>query len=94
MAVLGLVPALLSDMTRLPDALQDAIDGGFFTTLESSPSQPRLSRILETAMQIASAISYLHAQNIIQGSINGASVMLTSVPSADDAVAQVSTAVE
>ena len=69
------------------------MDGGFFTTPESSPSQPQLSRIVETAMQIASAISYLHAQSIIQGSINGASIMLSSVPGADDAVAQVSKAV-
>ena len=93
LAVLGLVIALLSNLTRCLDALQDAIDGGFFTTPESSPSQPQLSRIVETAMQIASAISYLHAQNIIQGSINGASIMLSSVLGADDAVAQVSKAV-
>lgn len=93
LAALGVVAALLYSLTRLQDVLQDAIDGGFFTTPESSPSQPQMSRIVETAMQIASAISYLHTQNIIHGSINGASIMLSSVPGADDAVAQVSAAV-
>ena len=57
--------------------LSDAIAKGFFK------KRPALQKWLEwqTAMDIASAMQYLHSQDIVHGDLKGANVLLRSCPS-------------
>lgn len=57
--------------------LSDAIANGFFQ------KRPALQKFLEwqTAMDIASAMEYLHSQDIVHGDLKGANVLLRSCPS-------------
>jgi serine/threonine protein kinase len=50
---------------------QDAIDKGWFREQPTIDAPPSLRIILETAQQIASAMTYLHAKGIIHGDLTG-----------------------
>ncbi|GFR42473.1 hypothetical protein Agub_g3381 [Astrephomene gubernaculifera] len=57
--------------------LQDAIDRGWLRTSPSAEnSAPRMDAVLATAIELASALSYLHSKDIVHGDLSAWNVML------------------
>lgn len=54
----------------------DAVSKGWFRK-QGSRFEPDLKAILPTAREIAGALSYLHAKNILHGDLTGSNVLLT-----------------
>lgn len=63
---------------------QDALDRGWLrTSADIETSQPKLEAVLATGIEIASALSFLHAKDIVHGDLSAWNVMLgTSGPTA------------
>ncbi|GIM04024.1 hypothetical protein Vretimale_8658 [Volvox reticuliferus] len=60
-------------------SLQEAIDRGWLRTERSALSGgPNLAAVLATAREVASALAYLHAANVVHGDLSGWNVMLCS----------------
>ncbi|GLC36181.1 hypothetical protein PLESTF_001471200 [Pleodorina starrii] len=59
--------------------LQEAIDRGWLRTERSAlQGGPNLAAVLATAREVASALAYLHAANVVHGDLSGWNVMLCS----------------
>mmetsp|Transcript_19044 Transcript_19044/g.32598 ORF Transcript_19044/g.32598 Transcript_19044/m.32598 type:complete len:905 (+) Transcript_19044:39-2753(+) len=59
--------------------VQDAVDRGWLRdSRDAQTSKPNMVAILATALEIASAMQYLHAQDIVHGDLSGWNVMLSS----------------
>ncbi|GIL56613.1 hypothetical protein Vafri_11948 [Volvox africanus] len=64
-------------------SLQEAIDRGWLRTERSALSGgPNLAAVLATAREVASALAYLHAANVVHGDLSGWNVMLCSAGAA------------
>jgi len=61
-------------------SLYTAIERGWFRETRSLSAGPDLGAVLETAMEIASALQYLHEQGVQHGDLSGNNVLLTSHP--------------
>lgn len=60
--------------------LYDALDRGYLRNTPELSAAPSFSIILATALDIASALRYLHEENIVHGDLSGNNVMLSSSP--------------
>ncbi|CAK0736720.1 hypothetical protein CVIRNUC_000792 [Coccomyxa viridis] len=60
--------------------LQDAVDRGVFVMSRSNApeQQCNVRSVRETALEIASALAYLHSLNILHGDLSGGNILLTS----------------
>ena len=70
-----------TDLTLQQTSLQDAIKSGWFKqreTLHRFGDALNMQAILLTALEIASAMLYLHSISIVHADLTGSSVLLTS----------------
>lgn len=60
--------------------LQAGVDKGYFRQDRACkpPSPPNVAAVLATALQLASALTYLHDQDVIHGDLAGGNILLTS----------------
>ncbi|KAL6762194.1 kinase-like domain-containing protein [Haematococcus lacustris] len=59
--------------------LQDAVERGWLRITQGPGlGQPNMPAILQTAYEIASALSYLHAHDVVHGDLSAWNVLLTS----------------
>ncbi|KAL6751941.1 mixed lineage protein kinase [Haematococcus lacustris] len=59
--------------------VQDAVDRGWLrTNPDCMKSEPHMPAVIATAMEIASAMRYLHSLDIVHGDLTGWNVMLSS----------------
>eukprot|EP00887_Chlorella_sp_A99_P004652 scaffold4.g4652.t1 len=60
--------------------LLDAIDRGWLLRDRGLSSGPNPAAVVQTALDIASALSYLHSRDIVHADLTGRNVLLTSSP--------------
>lgn len=65
--------------------MQDAVDRGWLLDEASHFSgMLGLKKLLQTALELAKALAYLHRLDIMHGDLTGGNVMLTSAPVTQD----------
>lgn len=65
--------------------MQDAVDRGWLLDEASHFSGVLgLKKLLQTALELAKALAYLHRLDIMHGDLTGGNVMLTSAPVTQD----------
>lgn len=69
--------------------LYDILDTGMLRQSLSLASPPSLSKILATAHDIASALQYLHENDILHGDLSGNNVLISTASNARGFVALV-----
>jgi serine/threonine protein kinase len=61
--------------------LYDAIDRGWLRARRAPGGELNLPAVLATALDVASALEYLHSLDVLHGDLTGANVLLRSAPS-------------
>ena len=51
--------------------MQEAVDRGLFRQETSVDAQPNMATILTTALEVASAMAFLHEHGIVHGDLTG-----------------------
>ena len=64
-------------MTRVVPSVQSAIDRADFKTDEAGHWIPDLQKCVQTAIEIASAMAFLHQNNILHSDLTSSNVLLS-----------------